>query len=73
MIRPHDAAQREVASPCIDICRMNAGTGLCDGCLRTIDEIAVWSSLNADAKSAVLRAVAARRDVSVVDGAKNAT
>ena len=28
-----------VPSPCNDICRMHAGTGFCEGCGRTIDEI----------------------------------
>lgn len=32
-----------VPSPCISICRMNATTGLCEGCFRTRDEIAGWS------------------------------
>ena len=31
-----------VASPCINVCRMDARSGLCDGCYRTIDEIAAW-------------------------------
>jgi hypothetical protein len=31
-----------VASPCIDICVMSEKTGLCEGCLRTLDEIAGW-------------------------------
>ena len=30
----------EVASPCINVCRMNDRTALCEGCLRTIDKIA---------------------------------
>ena len=32
-------------SPCVSVCRMDAGTGLCEGCLRTIDEIAAWASM----------------------------
>jgi predicted Fe-S protein YdhL (DUF1289 family) len=31
-----------VPSPCISVCRMDAVTGLCEGCLRTLDEIASW-------------------------------
>ena len=48
------------ASPCINICRMHAATGWCEGCARTIDEIAeaarqrVWALL--PARQAVLRA-----------------
>jgi predicted Fe-S protein YdhL (DUF1289 family) len=51
----------EVASPCIDVCRMNAQTGFCDGCFRTIDEIASWSACDDDAKRAVLARVESRR------------
>jgi predicted Fe-S protein YdhL (DUF1289 family) len=31
-----------VPSPCISVCRMDAATGLCEGCFRTLDEIAAW-------------------------------
>jgi hypothetical protein len=39
-----------VASPCIDVCRMDGATGWCEGCLRTIDEIAAWASLDDEAR-----------------------
>lgn len=42
-----------VPSPCINVCRMNPATALCEGCLRTIDEIAGWSSFDDAAKRAV--------------------
>ena len=29
-------------SPCISVCRMDAVSGLCEGCFRTLDEIAAW-------------------------------
>ena len=35
-----------VASPCTSVCRMDARTGWCEGCLRTLDEIAAWSGLD---------------------------
>ncbi len=38
--------QTTVASPCTSVCRMNARTGWCEGCLRTLSEIAAWSTLN---------------------------
>ena len=50
-----------VPSPCIDICRMDAASGLCEGCLRTLDEIAAWSQLSDAAKSEVWAALALRR------------
>ena len=31
-------------SPCISICTMNDSTGECAGCLRTLNEIAMWGS-----------------------------
>lgn len=41
------------ASPCVNVCRMEARTGWCEGCWRTIDEIAAWSSLDAAARERV--------------------
>jgi hypothetical protein len=54
-------APSRVASPCVSVCRMNAGTGLCEGCLRTIDEIAGWSSFDDGTRLSVLQAIEARR------------
>jgi predicted Fe-S protein YdhL (DUF1289 family) len=50
-----------VASPCINVCRMSAATGLCEGCARTLDEIAAWSRMSDDAKREVWQQLAARR------------
>ena len=47
------AAHAPVPSPCISVCRMNAASGLCEGCLRTLDEIAAWSTLGEEAKREV--------------------
>lgn len=44
---------RPVPSPCINICRIDAASGLCEGCLRNIDEIATWSLLDDEEKRAV--------------------
>jgi uncharacterized protein len=49
-----------VPSPCINVCRMDASTGWCEGCLRTIDEIAGWSLFDDDAKRAVWDAIEVR-------------
>jgi predicted Fe-S protein YdhL (DUF1289 family) len=43
----------DIPSPCISICRMNTGSGLCEGCFRTRDEIAGWSGATADGKRAI--------------------
>jgi uncharacterized protein len=50
-----------VPSPCISVCRMDDATGLCVGCLRTLDEIAVWGMLDDDARRDVWDAIRRRR------------
>jgi len=55
------AATGAVASPCVNVCKMNETSGLCEGCLRTLDEIALWSRLSDDEKHEVWRRIAARR------------
>ena len=50
-----------VASPCTSVCVMDAASGYCLGCLRTLDEIAGWSVLDDEARRAILSALPARR------------
>jgi predicted Fe-S protein YdhL (DUF1289 family) len=45
--------QTPVPSPCISLCEMDEKTGLCRGCLRTIDEIVAWGGASDDVKRAV--------------------
>jgi len=47
-------------SPCIDVCRMNPRTNLCEGCLRTLDEIRKWSTADDDFKRGVLAEIRQR-------------
>lgn len=47
-------------SPCISVCRMNADTGFCAGCLRTIGEITAWSRSSPAVKREVWAAIAQR-------------
>jgi predicted Fe-S protein YdhL (DUF1289 family) len=39
-----DTHAGKVPSPCINVCAMNPETGLCEGCARTIEEIAQWGT-----------------------------
>ena len=55
-----------VPSPCNSVCRIAPATGLCEGCLRSIDEIAAWSGLDDAGKRAVWERLAARAGVVVV-------
>jgi len=50
-----------VPSPCVSVCVLDADGALCLGCFRTLDEIAAWSLLDADAKRGVLAALPERR------------
>ncbi len=50
-----------VPSPCVSVCRIDAASGWCEGCCRTIDEIAHWSLLDDDEKRAVWADLGRRR------------
>ena len=52
----------DVPSPCISICRVDADSGFCQGCLRTIDEIAAWSRMADADKRSVWRAIELRAE-----------
>jgi predicted Fe-S protein YdhL (DUF1289 family) len=45
---------QEPASPCIGICKLHPETNLCEGCFRTIDEIAAWGQYSPKEKQQVL-------------------
>jgi len=49
------------ASPCINVCVMNAASGLCDGCQRTLDEIAAWSCASDEQKRVIWQHIQQRR------------
>jgi len=49
-----------VASPCINVCSIDETTGLCAGCLRSLDEIAAWNVLTDEERRAVWDAIAKR-------------
>ena len=50
-----------IASPCINICQMDASNGLCLGCFRTLDEITVWARTDDATRANILAAVTRRR------------
>lgn len=50
-----------IPSPCINVCRMDPATSLCEGCLRTLDEITAWGRAPDTYKLQVLERVAQRR------------
>ena len=50
----------DVPSPCISVCRMSDRSGLCQGCFRTRDEIAGWSSAGDEGKLQVWKLIERR-------------
>lgn len=51
-------------SPCIQVCAMDEASGLCRGCLRTLDEIARWGTMTDAEREAVMRALEERKKLS---------
>jgi len=49
-----------VASPCVSVCVMDAESGLCRGCYRSLDEITRWSAMRDAEKRKVIVAVGER-------------
>lgn len=58
-------ASDDVPSPCINVCVMDDVRGVCRGCLRTLNEIAAWSSMTARQKRDVLARLEQRRNVAI--------
>jgi predicted Fe-S protein YdhL (DUF1289 family) len=48
-------------SPCIHVCVIDAGTGLCAGCGRSLEEIARWPQMTEAERRHVVRGLPARR------------
>ncbi len=48
-------------SPCINVCEIDRQSGLCTGCLRTLDEIAGWSALSDGRRAEIMRDLERRR------------
>lgn len=61
-------AVERVASPCSNVCRMHEATGFCEGCARTIAEIAAWSRADDAARLAILAELPPRRALLVEQG-----
>lgn len=50
-----------ISSPCVAVCRMDADSGLCIGCYRTIDEISGWPQMTGEEKTRVNRMSSERK------------
>jgi uncharacterized protein len=47
---------------CVNVCLLDAETGLCVGCGRTIDEIARWATMNDGERRAIKAALPERME-----------
>jgi predicted Fe-S protein YdhL (DUF1289 family) len=56
------------ASPCVGVCVIHPQTQLCEGCFRTLEEIAGWWDYTPDQKCAVLAQLEGRL-ARLLDGA----
>jgi hypothetical protein len=50
-----------VSTPCIAVCRVDARTKLCAGCLRTTDEICAWPRLTETERQRIMATLSSRR------------
>ena len=51
----------DALSPCVQVCEFDPAIGLCRGCFRDMDEIALWSQLSPGQKQRILDGLRARR------------
>ncbi len=49
-----DLPRKKPSSPCINVCVLDAATGLCQGCGRTREEIGRWGSLDEPQRRAIM-------------------
>lgn len=54
-------APRAIATPCVMVCTVDGASGLCLGCLRTLEEIATWSRMNDAERAAIMSELDERR------------
>jgi len=49
-----------IETPCVKVCTLDARSGLCLGCGRTIDEIARWTTMSASERNRVINELPSR-------------
>jgi uncharacterized protein len=51
----------DIPSPCIGVCQLDAVSGLCAGCMRTLAEIAAWPEASEAERLVIVQRLRARR------------
>ena len=49
-----------ISTPCIKVCVMDAASGLCSGCGRTLEEIARWGQMTESERLSVMNVLSER-------------
>jgi uncharacterized protein len=50
-----------VTSPCVGVCVIDDESGWCEGCGRSLDEIARWLAMSADERERIVAELPGRR------------
>jgi predicted Fe-S protein YdhL (DUF1289 family) len=58
---PVPGPPRPIKTPCVQVCAVDADSGLCLGCFRSLAEIAGWVRLTEAERDAVLAELPSRR------------
>jgi len=58
MTKPAQAPQ--IATPCVQLCKIEPTTRLCRGCLRSIDEITSWRRMEPAERTRVMAELPSR-------------
>ena len=59
---------RAIATPCVKVCFVDADSGLCLGCHRTMEEVARWMGFSDAERAEIMARLPARR--ALIDPAK---
>ena len=57
------APPRPIPTPCVKVCVVDGESGLCLGCYRTLGEVAGWTRLGEDARTAIIGDLPRRRSL----------
>jgi len=60
-------AVEPIESPCVDVCVIDPDSGLCEGCARTLEEIARWAAYSTDERRRIMAELEGRRRVGADD------
>lgn len=53
-------ASNDIVSPCVKVCAVDGGAGLCIGCGRTLREIAGWTQFSDRERQTIMNQLAQR-------------